>query len=65
MDQAQALTIVRSLANGVDPESGEVFLRQEGRRRRSARLGNGGARLHQPSRRVPRPVDQATLVALR
>jgi hypothetical protein len=25
MDQAQALTIVRSLANGVDPESGEVF----------------------------------------
>ena len=25
MDQAQALAIVRSLANGVDPESGEVF----------------------------------------
>jgi hypothetical protein len=25
MDQAQALTVVRSLANGVDPESGEVF----------------------------------------
>jgi hypothetical protein len=24
MDQAQALAIVRSLANGVDPESGEV-----------------------------------------
>jgi hypothetical protein len=25
MDQAQALILVRSLANGVDPESGEVF----------------------------------------
>lgn len=25
MDQAQALVVVRSLANGVDPESGEVF----------------------------------------
>jgi hypothetical protein len=25
MDQTQALAIVRSLANGVDPESGEVF----------------------------------------
>jgi hypothetical protein len=25
MDQAQALEVVRSLANGVDPESGEVF----------------------------------------
>ena len=25
MDQAQALQMVRSLANGVDPESGEVF----------------------------------------
>jgi len=25
MDQAQALAIVKSLANGVDPESGEVF----------------------------------------
>jgi hypothetical protein len=25
MDHAQALAIVRSLANGVDPESGEVF----------------------------------------
>jgi hypothetical protein len=25
MDLAQALAIVRSLANGVDPESGEVF----------------------------------------
>ncbi len=25
MDAAQALAIVRSLANGVDPESGEVF----------------------------------------
>ena len=25
MDQGQALAIVRSLANGVDPESGEVF----------------------------------------
>jgi hypothetical protein len=25
MDQAQALELVRSLANGVDPESGEVF----------------------------------------
>jgi hypothetical protein len=25
MDQAQALVLVRSLANGVDPESGEVF----------------------------------------
>ncbi len=25
MDQAQALAVVRSLANGVDPESGEVF----------------------------------------
>jgi hypothetical protein len=25
MDQAQALTVVRSLANGVDPETGEVF----------------------------------------
>src|SRR3954465_10916608 len=25
MDAAQALTVVRSLANGVDPESGEVF----------------------------------------
>lgn len=25
MDQAQALAIVRSLANGVDPASGEVF----------------------------------------
>jgi hypothetical protein len=32
MDQAQALAIVRSLANGVDPESGEVFLCQEGER---------------------------------
>jgi hypothetical protein len=29
MDQAQALAVVRSLANGVDPESGEVFPRQE------------------------------------
>jgi hypothetical protein len=25
MDQSQALALVRSLANGVDPESGEVF----------------------------------------
>ena len=25
MDQAQALAIVKSLANGVDPEDGEVF----------------------------------------
>ena len=25
MEQAQALAVVRSLANGVDPESGEVF----------------------------------------
>lgn len=25
MDQTQALAVVRSLANGVDPESGEVF----------------------------------------
>jgi len=25
MDQAQALAVVRSLANGVDPASGEVF----------------------------------------
>jgi len=25
MDQAQALAVVRALANGVDPESGEVF----------------------------------------
>lgn len=25
MDQAQALALVKSLANGVDPESGEVF----------------------------------------
>ena len=25
MDQAQALAVVRSLANGVDPETGEVF----------------------------------------
>ena len=25
MDAAQALTVVRSLANGVDPETGEVF----------------------------------------
>src|SRR5687767_6060881 len=25
MDQAQALALVRSLADGVDPESGEVF----------------------------------------
>lgn len=25
MDSAQALSVVRSLANGVDPESGEVF----------------------------------------
>ena len=25
MDAGQALTVVRSLANGVDPESGEVF----------------------------------------
>ncbi len=25
MDQAQALAVVRSLASGVDPESGEVF----------------------------------------
>src|SRR5881396_3634591 len=25
MEQAQALAIVRSLANGVDPETGEVF----------------------------------------
>lgn len=31
MDQAQALAVVRSLANGVDPESGEVFPCQEGR----------------------------------
>jgi hypothetical protein len=28
MDQAQALAIVRSLANGVDPESGEVFAQE-------------------------------------
>ena len=25
MESAQALAVVRSLANGVDPESGEVF----------------------------------------
>lgn len=25
MDQSQALAIVKSLANGIDPESGEVF----------------------------------------
>jgi hypothetical protein len=25
MDSARALAVVRSLANGVDPESGEVF----------------------------------------
>ena len=25
MDQSEALSVVRSLANGVDPESGEVF----------------------------------------
>ena len=25
MEQSQALAVVRSLANGVDPESGEVF----------------------------------------
>ena len=25
MEQAQALAVVRSLANGVDPESGEIF----------------------------------------
>jgi hypothetical protein len=25
MDSAQALAVVRSLANGIDPESGEVF----------------------------------------
>ena len=25
MDQSQALAVVRSLANGVDPETGEVF----------------------------------------
>ena len=25
MDQSQALAVVRSLANGVDPESGEIF----------------------------------------
>jgi hypothetical protein len=25
MDKAQALAVIRSLANGVDPESGEVF----------------------------------------
>jgi len=25
MDSAQALAVVRSLANGVDPESGEIF----------------------------------------
>ena len=25
MEQAQALAVVRSLANGVDPETGEVF----------------------------------------
>jgi hypothetical protein len=25
MDQAQALAVVRALANGIDPESGEVF----------------------------------------
>jgi len=25
MDSVQALAVVRSLANGVDPESGEVF----------------------------------------
>jgi hypothetical protein len=25
MDQSQALSVVRSLANGVDPETGEVF----------------------------------------
>lgn len=25
MDQAKALSVIRSLANGVDPESGEVF----------------------------------------
>jgi len=26
MNQAEALSVIRSLANGVDPESGEVFL---------------------------------------
>ena len=31
MEQAQALAVVRSLANGVDPETGEVFPCQEGR----------------------------------
>ena len=25
MNQAEALSVIRSLANGVDPESGEVF----------------------------------------
>ena len=25
MDQSEALSVVRSLANGVDPETGEVF----------------------------------------
>jgi hypothetical protein len=31
MESTQALAVVRSLANGVDPESGEVFPCQEGR----------------------------------
>jgi hypothetical protein len=33
MDSVQALAVVRSLANGVDPESGEVFPCQEGESR--------------------------------
>jgi hypothetical protein len=33
MDSAQALAVVRSLANGVDPESGEELPCQEGRGR--------------------------------
>ena len=40
MDQAQALAVVRSLANGVDPESGEVFTPEQ---RLSAAAGRAGA----------------------
>src|SRR4029078_8363994 len=33
MEQAQALAVVRSLANGVDPETGEVFAADSGYQR--------------------------------
>src|ERR1041384_1623115 len=51
MDAAQALTVVRSLANGVDPESGEVFPPERAYQRPQGGRGRrgGGALAEAPS----------------